>query len=736
MRRPAPKAAIRRTIPSAVVFRACGAGNELIQGRDSFLIGGERTRGSMGRMNVWLALALGGLSGCAGVERGRYGVDALRVEGMDALNDKALRACLLTRERESWSLVLGVSEPSCGRPPFDSASPALRLWRWPWTEWPSFNQAVFDKDLERVVRWYRARGYYAARVVSVRYDPPEAATPGARGECDPNRDDCTVSVFVTIDEGAPTTLASLEVVSRDPLPPELELELHAQLKLEPGQPVDESLHEANKAALSALLRRRGYAAAKVEGRVEIDTRRHQARVTYELAPGPVFHFGGLTVSGHGALPARVIEAAAGLRRGAPYDPDTLREVESEVFALGAFSAVQVVEKVDAENAVVDLEVVVTPLGPHALRVGFGVLSGANQRTETGELQSIPQWDLHLFGRYERRHVFDSLGRFGIDDRARLIFSQDFPRPTTPTLGNVLGLSFNQPGLLEPRTDLFARAVWDRGPDTFLGYPRSDIFFRVGARRSLFVRGLFGTLALQQDIFLVDDGAETSTGEEPPVSYAFAYLEQDVRLDLRNDPVRTTRGAYLALNATEAVRSPVSDWTAFRLAPEARGYVPLPFSIVVAARFGIAGLFIENASPELDPESQQLGPTTYRLRGGGANSNRGFLAGDLGVGKDGGVRRWESSLELRVPFGSSLVVAGFADVGDVNDTSDFRFSHWNTTLGFGFRYYTIIGALRLDLGYRVASLQRADGSRDIEPVESYVPFSDIPGALHLTIGDPF
>jgi outer membrane translocation and assembly module TamA len=690
----------------------------------------------MGRKNVWLALALGGLSGCAGVERGRYGVDSVRMEGMHALSDKALKACLLTRERESWSLTLGVSEPSCGRPPFDSSSPSIRLWRWPWAEWPSFNQAVFDKDLERVVRWYRARGYYGAKVVSVRYEPPEAATPGVHGACNPSNEDCEVSVLVEIDEGQPTLVSSVEIVPSEPLPPALERELNGELVVEPGKPVDESLHEASKAALSTLLRKRGYRAARVEGRVEVDTGRHQARVSFLVAQGPVFHFGKLTVSGHGALPARVIEAAAGLRPGSPYDPDTLKEIESEVFALGAFSAVQVEEHVDAERATVDLELVVTPLGPHALRLGVGVLSGANQRTDTGELQSIPQWDFHVFGRYERRHVLDSLGRLGVDDRARLIFNKDFPRLTEPVLGNVLGLSFNQPGLIEPRTDLFARAVWDRGPDTFLAYPRSDIFFRVGARRSLFLRGLLGTLALQQDIFLVDDGATTSDGSAPPVSYVFAYLEQDVRLDLRNDPVRTSKGVYLSMNATEAVRSPVSDWTAFRLAPEARGYVPLPFSIVVAARFGIAGLFIEDASPELDPESQQLGPTTYRLRGGGANSNRGFLAGDLGVGRDGGLRRWEGSLELRVPFGSSLVLAGFGDVGDVSAGSEVRFSHLNTTVGFGLRYYTIIGALRLDLGYRVMSLQRADGSRDVEPVLSTVPFSDIPGAIHLTIGDPF
>jgi outer membrane translocation and assembly module TamA len=158
--------------------------------------------------------------------------------------------------------------------------------------------------------------------------------------------------------------------------------------------------------------------------------------------------------------------------------------------------------------------------------------------------------------------------------------------------------------------------------------------------------------------------------------------------------------------------------------------------VLAGRAAVAGLFVTSANPELDELSRERGPSTYRLRGGGASSNRGFLAGKLGAGLDGGVRRWEASLELRLALGSSLVVAGFADAGDVNADTALRLSHFNTTLGFGLRYYTVIGALRLDTGYRIRSLQRADGSDGIEEDPSTLPFSDQPGAIHLTIGDPF
>src|SRR5690606_13120099 len=123
-------------------------------------------------------------------------------------------------------------------------------------------------------------------------------------------------------------------------------------------------------------------------------------------------------------------------------------------------------------------------------------------------------------------------------------------------------------------------------------------------------------------------------------------------------------------------------TAFRLSPEARGYVPLFWDLVWANRVLLGTIHVLSASDELDPVARALGPTTYRLRGGGANSNRGFLAGTLGAGLTGGIRRWEASSELRVPIGASFVLAGFFDMGDVNDQPAFRFDSLNATAGHG------------------------------------------------------
>src|SRR5262245_62041566 len=120
-----------------------------------------------GRFGRLLVVA-GALAGCAHVDQGRYGITSMEVEGNEAVDSEAIEACLISNERESFSLKLGLSSPTCGKPPFDSSPPTLRLWRWPWTDWPAFNEAVFESDVERVTRFYRARGYYDAKVVSVK----------------------------------------------------------------------------------------------------------------------------------------------------------------------------------------------------------------------------------------------------------------------------------------------------------------------------------------------------------------------------------------------------------------------------------------------------------------------------------------------------------------------------------------------------------------------------------------
>ena len=685
------------------------------------------------RLVLALYIASGSLLGCASIERGRYGVAQLELEGMHSMDSAPLRDCLLTRERPSVKLRLGSSAAKCSEPPFSSSAPELALWSWGWTDWPTFNRSVFEQDTQRILRWYRARGFYEASIEASSFDPPEA---GRGHPCD--APPCELKVHVVVHEGEPVNVASVEFSGIDALPVAVQTALRDAVELHPGKRLDEYDYDRSKQALLRVLRDNAFAAARVEGSVHVVVATRQARVAFELDAGAPYVFGAVHVVGQGQLQEKPILAAGGVHAGEPYRPARVEEMRAEVLALGAFSTVEIEERPDREHGQMDFQLKVTPLSTSELRLGVGVASGANVRAEGGDMESIPQWDIHLLGRYVRRHLWDTLGALILEDSPRLIFGDVFPSLPEPDLGNIATLKLHQPGLIEARTDLFFRASWDYGPDPFLNFTRSDISLRLGARRGFFTRHLRATLALQQDIFVVPDPANnpTSDGTPTPSTYHYAFLEENLELDLRDKSIQPRQGAYFGLNVTESIRNVTSDWTTLRLAPDARLYFPLPFTSVLALRFALGAILIFDVNPELDELSQQLGPSSYRLRGGGASSVRGFLPGELGAGSNGGLRRWESMLEWRVPLGTPLTVVAFLDAGDVNDAASFRFGHLNTTIGFGVRYFTLVGPLRLDAGFRVPAWQRADGSDGIEDDANTFPLTHVPGALHLTIGDSF
>jgi translocation and assembly module TamA len=114
---------------------------------------------------------------------------------------------------------------------------------------------------------------------------------------------------------------------------------------------------------------------------------------------------------------------------------------------------------------------------------------------------------------------------------------------------------------------------------------------------------------------------------------------------------------------------------------------------------------------------------------------------------GGLRQWEASLELRAPITSSFGMVLFMDAGDVSQGKSFRFYDPQTTLGFGLRYKTIIGPVRLDAGFAPAGLQwlgasddrwrkayNANGEELTRFPESHLFGTN--GHIHFTIGEAF
>lgn len=666
------------------------------------------------------------LAGCASVPRHRYGVYDIAWKGVDAMSEDALEACLATKERQAVSLRLGLGSDNCLDPPFDEQAPSAALFWWPWTEWPVYDEAIFEIDRRRIERFYRARGYYDARIENIEYR--------ARGQkiAEPARctaDDCQLEIEIAVVEGEPVHVTSIVIESESPLPAELEADLLEVAQLEPGGRFDEAVYEGDKRHLVDALREAGYARAVVAGVVELDRVRRTAVVRYRINPGPLCQFGDIAVHGQGDLSAEVILGVANLKRGEPFRRGLLIDAERAVYSLGAFGTVRAEPQLEGTSgSVIDVVIRVVPGRRRSVRLGVGVMSGVLNAAGSDELVAVPEWDIHLRAGYRNENFLGGMRRLRFEDRPRLILLDRFPQvPSSgPRLGNALDLSFEQPRFIEARTTLIARGYWDVGPDPFLRFFRHVVTTKLGLRRAWFDSRLHVTASLAHDLYeILDDTPPDSVS-----SYRLPFLDQQIRLDLRNHAQRPTRGVYLATSAQQTVRLGYGSWTYVRILPEARAYQRLPLGIVLAQRIALGALFIFDRDRELDPTSQRLGPQEYRLRGGGANSNRGFAPGQLGAGIQGGQRRWEASVEARVPIGAAVGFVLFFDVGDVSESTRFRFNHLNAATGFGLRYFTPFAPIRLDFGWRIPGLQA------INAVVESIELSAWPSAAHLTIGEAF
>jgi translocation and assembly module TamA len=690
--------------------------------------------GNAAKNKRWCAvLLISVVAGCASVPHGQVGVRRLRFEGTQQIDADTLAVCLSTHEREAVEFGLtALREPECGKPPFDRARASVRLWSWPWKTWPTYDEAVLKLDLERIQRWYQARGYYRAHVTKVEFKPSGLKT----GEACP--EPCKARITITVLEGEPVRLRKLSFQGLEQLTPKLQKDLTKALDLKPGAIFDEALYHEALDHLTTVMRDASFARAKIEGEVQVHRGLLYADLTIHVTPGPKCTVGEVRVKSTEPVPNAPVLAAAKLKRGELYKESDLSAAEHAVYALGAFSAARVHGDFSGDSSEIPVIIELSPRKRSEPAVGVGVMSGV---LATGpmaqETLSVPQWDVHLLGSYTHRNFLGGLRQLHIEERPRLLFLGPFPSVPndSPRFANNILVRFIQPGALEPRTRLVVESNWDYGPDPFLLFFRHDLTNAVGLERGFFNGRLSGRVATHFDLMDVAK-RQPIVHNNVPSSYRLPFLEQTVSLDLRDDAAKPTKGGYLALGSHEAI--PVGDqsWSYLRLTPDARGYVPLGLGLVLAARFALGSIHIFHAGNGLDPDSKRLGPQTYRLRGGGANSNRGFAPGQLGDGLSGGIRRWESSLELRVPLSKDFSVVAFGDAGDVHAGKSFRFNNLNTAVGGGLRYRTLIGPVRLDVGYRPPALARADGSKPSNDPTMNLGFTRFHGAVHLTIGEAF
>ncbi len=154
-----------------------------------------------------------------------------------------------------------------------AASPKfLGIWDGVVFDYEVFDQTLLERDLDRVERYYRARGYYEAEVTAARVI---------------HVDEHHVRVEIRVHEGAPVLVAQpVETPGLEVLPLEIAAAAKRALRSRPGDRFDEAVYASDKDNLARALADRGYAFVKVTGHVRVDIAAHEAHLEYRVVPGP------------------------------------------------------------------------------------------------------------------------------------------------------------------------------------------------------------------------------------------------------------------------------------------------------------------------------------------------------------------------------------------------------------------------------------------------------------------
>lgn len=550
--------------------------------------------------------------------------------------------------------------------------PWYRFWKW-WRTKVVFNAQIFRTDLERIRTALRESGHYEAALTH-----------------DLEIDGDTMTIVLTIDEGPAARVDEVRVVTTDFTPtPEEERALRRELTVQAGAVFTQAQYDESRADLEADFQQRGYAYARVVKAAIVDTATDRVTVTYTITRGIPAVFGSTQVMGTTKIDQALVTRELQYRPGDPYDPRKVEKTQANLFGLHLFRSVAVKPaNLEAASGVVDMAITVAEGPTREVKIGIGY--GLED-----ELRGQVRW----------QH-YDFLGggrQLGFSVKASSITQQ------------VAG-EFRQPYFLRPQQTFVMPLTQEREDEPSFTVARIRLAPRVERRLTPDVRAALGYNIEYDDTSNVPDETKATLEKFEArgfLSSVTGLVERNTTTDLL-DP---HQGSVLNLSGEQAGGPWGGDFSFYRLAFEAKRYVPVFGTRVVAGRMRIGAGDGFGSDHDL--------PIFRRFFAGGINSTRGYGRYKVGPLTDGGspiggrsLLEW--NLEFRTPVYRDIGGVVFFDAGEVREPAfSYNAADLQFGVGVGVRYKTIVGPLRVDLGF---------------PLER--PHGEAGWQVHFSIGQAF
>lgn len=509
------------------------------------------------------------------------------------------------------------------------------------------NTENLNQDVTKIAAFYQNNGYIEARV----------------GEPQIEFKETWIEVTIKINEGKRFEVGNVDVVGDLIHSPK---ELKARLKIVKKKYFSRETVRNDILALTDLYSDAGYAYASISPLIKRNVEKRNVGISYKIDKGKKVYFEQIIIGGNTKTRDKVIRRQLEVYEQALYSGSLLKKGVRKLYRMEYFEDVKINTRKGQSDDQMVLKIDVTEKPTGSFSFGGGYSS-----VESFFIQgAITQ--RNLFGRGQILSLKAELG--GRSSR--------------------YSISFTEPWLFDiPLSAGFDLFNWEYDYDT---YVKASMGGRLRFSYPLFdFTRLHVTYTLDRaDIKDVDDDANQNIKDLEGVNLT-SSIKTALRYDSRDKIFNPTRGSTHSIGLEYAGIGGNIGFTKLRL--ETGWHIPLVWKIMGFAH-GKGGYVAEVSDKDL--------PDYEKFYLGGINSLRGFDFQDISLidengAKIGGDKFIQFNFEIIVPLLQDAGVVGlvFYDTGNVYAAEDnLDLSSLRKSVGYGFRWYSPMGPMRLEYGY--------------------------------------
>jgi outer membrane protein assembly complex protein YaeT len=614
----------------------------------------------------------------------------------------------------------------------------------------------------RIAQRYQQLGFHQAKVAAVRQDLLERSSPR----------EIRTAIQFQIEEGPQAFIRAI-TFELGPEPAVATSALQPVMTSRLGDPYVYATLRSDVLAVAQEYDRRGYGEAVVEIVPQISEDGREAALTVRVKAGPRRIVGDIIVVGNDRIGTDRILQDLTLTRGQPWSDEVRFESRRRLMQTGGYRNVTITaDQAVAGESAVRVIVAVEEAPATSLGVGGGLEAGNRARsTPEGSFDDQLEVAPRAFFEITRRNLGGRNRSLNWFSRLSLK-SSSTDDPTDD--GRVFGFTeyrvaatFREQNAFRRDTELLLGVASEQAVRTSFNFIRhsanAELLHRFSPNVNVSGRYALEFNRLFDERFLGDDEEQSLIDRVFP-EVRLSFLSGGLFWDRRDSVLAPTTGTLFVADHEIALRQIGSEVGFVKSFYQLSYFRPLTanrrFVLATRAQVGAARGF-ERTVPDLDETgAPRIGsdgepltrvitdlPASHRFFAGGSTTVRGFQLdrlGDLrvldadgesngGVLNSSGLSSGGNGLilmnaEVRAVvgrlFGRGFGVAGFVDGGNVFDrVSAMSLARLRGAVGFGVRYDSPLGPIRLDFGFKMNRL-------------TFVGRRERGWEYHLSIGEAF